>query len=81
MIADTLRRLFEADIDADDYEETAPAYELHGDLGWPPWWPPLYAVWAQPEPPADDTGMARDWPKARAALEELHQQYLAARGQ
>ena len=78
-IGSTRKRLFESDPAAPDYQETAPAYELHAALGWPTWWPPLFAVWASEDPPADQptTGMARDWHKARAELMSLHAEYLA----
>lgn len=81
MIAQTLKRLFEADIEADDYQETAPDYELHADLGWPPWAPMLADLWAQEDPPESmaGTAMHRDWHRYRSELMELHRQYREAR--
>lgn len=77
MIATTLKRLFEADTTAPDYRETAPSYELHGQLGWPPWWPMLCDVWKYPDPPEDlaGTAMHQHWHSARAELMGLYEQY------
>ena len=80
-VAQTLKTLFESDTSAEDYFETAPAYQIHHQLGWPPWAPMLCELWALEEPPEWYRPEAiLDWQMRRARLLELHEQYQGAMG-
>jgi len=75
-----LQALFEADISAPDYFDTAPGYSLNAALGWPPNFPMASEVWASREPASTWPGDRSVWLEARARLEALHSEYEQARG-
>lgn len=77
-----LQRLFESDVDADDYFARNPPYTGDRLIGAKPWWPPLSEVWAYGSEPPDDLkppSLAPSWREAAALLDDLYEQYLAAK--
>lgn len=75
-VAQILKGLFESDLEAPDYLETTPGYDLHRELGWRPDYPELNEVWRSETPPENAPAAIREnWAAARADVMALYEDY------